>query len=192
VLESHGKSHRRQEESAGALDLLGVDEDGQLIVFELKRGTLTRDAVAQVIDYASYLAELTPSELSEFVSKGSGRHGVVEIPNFGSWYEDQFAGKSVETIGKPKMVLVGLGADDRARRMVEFLASRNIEISLMTFHGFTDREGTYLAKQIEVLQKNDDAIHEDIEADKFAGIRTLGTATWSKKLLQYSCGIASI
>jgi hypothetical protein len=51
------------------------------------------------------------------------------------------------------MVLVGLGVDDRARRMVEFLADRSIEISLMTFHGFNDRDGTYLAKQIEVLQK---------------------------------------
>ena len=49
----------RQVETSGSgiLDLLGVDEDGQLIVFELKRGTLTREAVAQVTDYASYLAE---------------------------------------------------------------------------------------------------------------------------------------
>ena len=39
----------------GWLDLLGVDEDGRLVVFELKRGTLSRDAVAQVIEYASFL-----------------------------------------------------------------------------------------------------------------------------------------
>ena len=36
--------------AGGPLDLLGVSEDGELIVFELKRGTLTRDAVAQVLD----------------------------------------------------------------------------------------------------------------------------------------------
>ena len=30
----------------GPLDLLGIDADGRLVVFELKRGTLTRDAVA--------------------------------------------------------------------------------------------------------------------------------------------------
>jgi hypothetical protein len=68
---------RQVETSGGAtLDLLGVDEDGQLIVFELKRGTLTRDAVAQIIDYASFLAELGPSALSLFVSKGSGTLGI--------------------------------------------------------------------------------------------------------------------
>ena len=39
----------------GNLDLLAVDGDGRLVVFELKRGTLSRDAVAQVVDYASDL-----------------------------------------------------------------------------------------------------------------------------------------
>ena len=42
--------------AGGPLDLLGIDADGRLVVFELKRGTLTRDAVAQALDYASDLA----------------------------------------------------------------------------------------------------------------------------------------
>ena len=43
---------RQTPTDGGPLDLLGVDEDGRLVVFELKRGTLSRDAVAQIIDYA--------------------------------------------------------------------------------------------------------------------------------------------
>ena len=46
---------RQTETAGGTLDLLGVDRDGRLVVFELKRGTLNRDAVAQIIDYASCL-----------------------------------------------------------------------------------------------------------------------------------------
>ena len=46
---------RQTPTEGGPLDLLGVDADGRLVVFELKRGTLSRDAVAQVVDYASYL-----------------------------------------------------------------------------------------------------------------------------------------
>ena len=44
---------RQTQTQGGPLDLLGVDEDGKLVVFELKRGTLSRDALGQVIDYAS-------------------------------------------------------------------------------------------------------------------------------------------
>jgi hypothetical protein len=144
---------RQVETPGGPLDLLGVDEEGQLVVFELKRGTLTRDAVAQVIDYASYLAELSPPALSECITSASGKNGIAPIESFEAWYEDEFGGKTIESIGKPRMVLVGLGVDDRTRRMVEFLANRNVDISLITFHGFTDSNGTYLAKQVEVAQK---------------------------------------
>ena len=44
---------RQTPTEGGPLDLLGVDGDGKLVVFELKRGTLLRDAVAQILDYAS-------------------------------------------------------------------------------------------------------------------------------------------
>ena len=40
---------RQTPTGSGWLDLLGVDEDGKLVVFELKRGKLTREAVAQAI-----------------------------------------------------------------------------------------------------------------------------------------------
>lgn len=49
---------RQTPTQGGPLDLLGVDEDGKLVVFELKRGTLSRDAVAQVIDYTSDLTAM--------------------------------------------------------------------------------------------------------------------------------------
>jgi hypothetical protein len=142
---------RQTDTPVGTPDLIGVDEDGELIVFELKRGVLTRDAVAQVIDYASYLAELTLVDLSTLVTESSGKYGIEKIEDFPAWYELQF-GKPA-SVGKPKMMLVGLGVDDRARRMVEFLADGDVEVSLITFHGFSDGDSTFLAKQVEVAQK---------------------------------------
>ena len=69
---------RQTETPGGPLDLLGVDSDGNLVVFELKRGTLTREAVAQIVDYSSHLATLEPKELSEHISSRSGisSHGT--------------------------------------------------------------------------------------------------------------------
>src|ERR1051326_2546910 len=103
--------------AGGPLDLLGVDEDGRLVVFELKRGTLTRDAVAQAIDYASYLADLDPETLCRHISEQSGREGEERVGNFTEWYQSLFQRSALE-IGVPRIVLVGLGVDDRARRMV--------------------------------------------------------------------------
>lgn len=58
---------RQVQTEGGPLDLLGVDEDGRLVVFELKRGTLTRDAVAQVLDYASDLADSDAERVTRLI-----------------------------------------------------------------------------------------------------------------------------
>lgn len=143
---------RQTAASGGALDLLGLDGDGRMVVFELKRGILTRDAIAQIIDYASYLSDLGTDELISHISERSGNLGVDKIENFKSWYQEQFA-KEITTLQKPRMALVGLGADDRARRMVSFLAQSDIDISLITFHGFEEAGKVFLARQVEVAAK---------------------------------------
>jgi hypothetical protein len=143
---------RQTETAGGPLDLLGVDGDGNLVVFELKRGTLTRDAVAQIVDYSSYLATLEPKEFSEHISSRSGNFGIDKIENFLTWYQEQF-GKNLTEIQRPKMILVGLGADEKTKRMVSFLSESDLDISLITFHGFKESNETFLARQVEVQSK---------------------------------------
>jgi hypothetical protein len=143
---------RQVDTPGGPLDLLGVDEDGSIVVYELKRGELTRDAVAQLLDYASYIAELGAADIGALVVKNSGRNGIEKISDFDAWYQQQF-GKTFE-VQRPKIALVGLGVDDRARRMVEFLANAGIEVSLLTFHGFKLNSETILARHVEVRQSS--------------------------------------
>ena len=47
------------------------------------------------------------------------------------------------------MVLVGLGADERARKIVNFLADTGVEIELLTFHAFENDGTVFLARQID-------------------------------------------
>lgn len=140
---------RQMPTDSGFLDLLGVDADGRLVVFELKRETLTRDAVAQVIDYCSYLESLTESDLAKYVAECSGTNDVEEIGDFESWYGERQGGKQLVDMRPTRMVLVGLGADARAYRMVEFLTERGVDISLLTFHGYRYADKMLLARQVE-------------------------------------------
>ena len=146
---------RQTPTEGGPLDLLGVDEDGRLVVFELKRGTLSREAVAQIIDYTSDLDAMDLGALAEHISERSGVHGIDKIENFQEWYVN----RGFDDLGslKPlRMFLVGLGVDDRTERMVKFLAQNSeMDISLLTFHGFDYHGKTILAKQIEVEGEDD-------------------------------------
>jgi hypothetical protein len=133
----------------GPLDLLGIDEDGRLVVFELKRGTLTREAVAQVLDYASDLAESDPENLTRLIQENSGRAGIEKFDDLEDWYSEQYPNSEGLLAGRPRMVLVGLGVDERALRVVNFLSSGGMDIEVLTFHAFESAGQVFLARQVE-------------------------------------------
>ena len=139
----------------GILDLLGVDEDGRLVVFELKREKPTRAAVVQAIDYCAYLESLTEPELAAYIAEHSGKNGVDRIVDFESWYGDRQGARMI-SLRPTKIVLVGLGTDARAHRMVEFLAESGVDISLLTFHGYQCGDRMLLARQVEGSVENRD------------------------------------
>ena len=112
---------RQTPTEGGPLDLLGVDGAGSLAVFELKPGTVSRDAVAQVIDYASALNGMEPRTLADHIAERSGKCGIDRIEDFEDWYSKRFPEQDLEALKPLRMFLVGLGADARTERMVASL-----------------------------------------------------------------------
>ena len=144
---------RQTPTEGGPLDLLGVDEEGRLVVFELKRGTLSREAVAQVLDYGSYLESLDDGALCQHIVDNSGRHGIEKINDFEEWYSENIRGDGLDSLRPVRMYLVGLGVDNRTERMVSFLAkSSRLDISLLTFYGFNYENKCLLARQVRVAE----------------------------------------
>ena len=141
---------RQTATDGGPLDLLGVDSDGRLVLFELKRDRLSRDAVAQIIDYASDLASMGIDALAERIAEQSGTGGIEKIEDFADWHAENFDADNLETLLPLRMFLVGLGVDDRTERMVNFLADNGMDISLLTFQGFARGDETLLARQMRV------------------------------------------
>ena len=141
---------RQTRTQGGWLDLLAVDPDGRLVVYELKRGTLTRDAVTQVLDYASGLDALSTSDLAEHITERSGNDGIQGIDDFEQWYVENFGGDDLSRLLPPRMVLVGLGVDPVAERMAKFVSGGSVDLSVLTFHGFLRGEEKLLARQLEV------------------------------------------
>ena len=143
---------RQTRTEGGPLDLLGVDRDGRLVLFELKRGSLNRDAVAQIVDYGSWLESMEVESLAQHIANhsGSSSRGTDKIDDFAGWYEERWTGQELSELRPMRLFLVGLGVDDNTTRMVQFLANGGIDISLLTFLGFRHAGETLLARQAQV------------------------------------------
>ena len=155
---------RQTPAAGGQLDLLGVDSAGKLVVFDLKRGTLSRDAVAQIIDYASDLESMSTEELVSHISERSGTGGIEKIDDL----EEQVG--SLDDLKPIRLFLVGLGADDATSRMVEYLNERRVDISLLIFHGFVHEGKTLLVKQVQVSDKDNSDSSTDISGGELWNI----------------------
>ena len=157
---------------SGKLDLLGVDSEGRLVVFELKRGTLTRSAVAQAVDYASWLDSLDDADLWTRIAEHSGQGGIDKIKDFEAWYDGHDNWDSLEALRPVRIVLVGLGADESAQRMADWLATKGAEIDLLTFLGYRHEDRLLLARQ---LASSDEVRRQD-KQDRSAGRRAVARA----------------
>lgn len=141
---------RQTSTQTGWLDLLAIDRDGRLVVYELKRGTLTREAVTQVLDYASSLDAMSTSDLTEHIAERSGNDGIQAIDEFEQWYAENFGGDDLSRLLPPRMVLVGIGVDQIAERMARFISGGPVDLSILTFHGFIRGQERLLARQLEL------------------------------------------
>ncbi|HEX3446497.1 MAG TPA: hypothetical protein VHS80_17415 [Chthoniobacterales bacterium] len=56
----------------GRIDLLGIAPDGALVLIELKRSRTPREVVAQALDYAGWVEELSGERIAEIFSRFSG------------------------------------------------------------------------------------------------------------------------
>ena len=141
---------RQTRTESGPLDLLGIDQDGRLTLFELKRGQLNREAISQIIDYGSWLESLNDGELAQYIADNSGARGAQNINNFPEWYAENRNAQDLTDLRPVRLVLVGLGVDDTTTRMAQYLTARGVDLSLLTFHGYTHNGQTLLARQMPV------------------------------------------
>ena len=156
---------RQTDTEGGPLDLLGVDSDGRLVLFELKRGRLSRDAVAQIIDYASALNAMGVDRLAAHIAERSGSGGIEKIDDFEEWHAENSDADSLDALLPLRIFLVGLGVDDTTERMVNFLAGIGMDISLLTFQGFVQDGKMMLARQMRVAA-DDDAVSSQQQPKK--------------------------
>ena len=139
---------------SGPLDLLGIDEDGKLVVYELKRGEMPREAITQAIDYASWLDSLSYDELARRISEHGPSGFTRAFDDFDDWYTGEFDEDQVQMLRPTRVVVVGLGAEPATERMAHWLADKGVNIEMLMFHAFRHGDNTIFARDVEVSSED--------------------------------------
>lgn len=139
----------------GRIDILAIDREGDLIIIELKRDRTPREVVAQVLDYASWVAGLTTKRIHEIAVDKLGKR--LETA-----FLERFDTPLPETLnGNHSMVIVASEFDASSKRIVEYLAEEHgVSINTAFFNMFEENGEQLLATdwlmdQQEVVERSE-------------------------------------
>ena len=143
----------------GVIDLLGLDFNGDVVILELKRDKTPREVVAQTLDYASWVKELSYEKITEIANGYLGDQGPL-----GTAFSRKFQTELPETLNeRHKMMIVGSDIDGSSERIIRYLSeSYGVSINAVKFQYFRKDNGVeFLARvflidpgQVEDRTKN--------------------------------------
>jgi len=115
-------------------DLIGIDEEGNIIVIEIKRGETPREAIGQAIDYAAQIANMEYEELVNYINTGKNNlPDELQYEDFEKFCKEKFTNPEDEVNQSQKILLVGLGLEEGAETMVSWLSGCGVDINAIEF-----------------------------------------------------------
>lgn len=119
----------------GKIDLLGINLEGTLIVIELKRDKTPRDVIAQTLDYASWVVNLTADEISKIYQNYKGNDSNASLANdFRIKFNKELEEESINS--SHQLIIVASEMDLSTERITNYLNRYEIPINILFFSVF--------------------------------------------------------
>ena len=119
----------------GIIDLLCLDLRGDIVIVELKRDKTPREITAQVLDYASWVKDLSNERITEIANEYLKDKGPLEKA-----FKQRFDEEVPDVLNENhKMLIVASQIDDSSERIIKYLSDyHGVGINAVTFQYFID------------------------------------------------------
>lgn len=123
------------------IDILGMNAEGELIIYELKKHQTPREVTAQALDYASWAQALSYDEIVDLYEEKNS-DSLEEA------FETKFNTVLPEELNNShQMIIVCAELDPATERIIQYLSTNfNVPINAVYFRYFKDGEHEYLTR----------------------------------------------
>ena len=132
----------------GKVDVLAIDATGNLAIIELKRNRTPREIVAQILDYGSWVRNLTADEIAESFIDYQVRFLKTGTPkSINDAFKERFGAVPDSLNSSHQLVIVAGSLDPSTERIVNYLMEEyGVEINAVFFRVFDDDGRRYLTR----------------------------------------------
>ncbi len=116
----------------GRIDLLAIAPDGSLVLIELKRDRTSREVVAQALDYAAWVEQLSNDRIAQIYHRYSNGGDLLQAfkARFGEDLDEEQLNHAHQ------IILVAAELDETSERIIQYLNNRDIPINVIFFQVF--------------------------------------------------------
>ena len=135
-----------QTDFGGIIDLLCIDNVGDIVVIELKKGKTPREVAAQTLDYASWVKNLSSRQIMKI---GDG----YLSDSLNEEFRAKFNQELPETLNSShRSLIVAESLDASTERIVHYMADLNVPINVLTVQHFKDGNGRQMLAQVYLME----------------------------------------
>jgi hypothetical protein len=136
----------------GIIDLLCIEYDGDIIIVELKRDKTPREITAQLLDYASWVRDLSNDKITEIADGYLGDEGPLDEA-----FKRKFGTEIPEILNEHhKMMVVASEIDSSSERIIKYLSdSYGVGINAITFQYFQNEEGREFLARVFLIEPSE-------------------------------------
>ncbi len=133
----------------GIIDLLCLERNGDLVILELKRQKTPREITAQVLDYASWVKDLSNEKITDIANNYLGDRAPLKEA-----FSNQFGVELPEILNEHhKMLIVASEIDDSTERIIKYLSDTyGVSINATTFEYFRDEDGNEFLSKVFLIE----------------------------------------
>ncbi len=132
----------------GFIDLLCLDQVGDIVVVELKRDKTPREITAQVLDYGSWVKYLSNERVTSIGEAYLGQGKLDEA------FKCKFGTELPETLNENhRLLIVASHIDPSSERIIKYLSDTyGVNINAATFQYFKEPNGSELLARVFLIQ----------------------------------------
>lgn len=132
----------------GFIDLMCLDGAGDVVIVELKRDKTPREITAQVLDYGSWVKELSNDRITGIAE------GYLGQGKFEEAFKRRFGADLPETLNENhRLLIVGAEIDASSERIIKYLSDTyGVNINAATFQYFKDQDGSEFLARVFLLE----------------------------------------
>lgn len=127
--------------------MLALDNNGSIIIIELKKHKTPREVVTQGLDYASWVKTISSSQLTGIYKNYELKYSKTRKSLDQVFYEKfKYKLEEDDLNSSHQIVIVAAELDASTERIVGYLSSSDIPINVVFFRVFEDNNQRYLSR----------------------------------------------